>query len=266
MSIIRVVKNKRNPYLIMNKTGLNDKRLSLKAKGLLAYLLSKPDNWYITTNEIAHNNLDGLRSILSTINLLVKYGYIFKFRSRDNEGTYNAYNYLVYEQPITPDSAKSIPYPERSFADVDSADVDNSTQLINKSKISNKTTALVPPKQVVNSELAVAFSSLKNKKESTIKLLSDLGIRNYKKLFHMFDLFDIFKFASWITQKEITMKNPTGFLISAIKEQWIDLEPEVEIPKERIFSAECSICGKWFYYWSFEAKYTECIKCWKKEK
>ena len=31
--IIRVVKDKDNPYVMMNKSGLNDPRLSFKAKG-----------------------------------------------------------------------------------------------------------------------------------------------------------------------------------------------------------------------------------------
>ena len=35
-TIIRVAKNKDNPYVMMNKAGLNDSRLSFKAKGILA--------------------------------------------------------------------------------------------------------------------------------------------------------------------------------------------------------------------------------------
>ena len=82
MSIIRVVKNKKNPYLIMNKTGLNDKRLSLKSKGLLCYLLSKPDNWYISTQDIISNNDNARASVFSAINELVRYGYMFKHHQK----------------------------------------------------------------------------------------------------------------------------------------------------------------------------------------
>ena len=52
MSIIRVSKNKNNPYFLMNNTGINDKNLSFKAKGVLAYLISKPDNWYINYRDL----------------------------------------------------------------------------------------------------------------------------------------------------------------------------------------------------------------------
>lgn len=44
MSIMRVEKNK--DYTIMNRTALNDKRLSWKAKGTMAYMLSMPDDFY----------------------------------------------------------------------------------------------------------------------------------------------------------------------------------------------------------------------------
>ncbi len=43
-TIVRV--NKRsNPYVVIDKTALNDDRLSWKAKGVLCYLLSLPDDW-----------------------------------------------------------------------------------------------------------------------------------------------------------------------------------------------------------------------------
>ncbi len=41
--IIRVKKCQNN-FVMMDKTFLEDTRLSFKAKGILAYLLSKPDN------------------------------------------------------------------------------------------------------------------------------------------------------------------------------------------------------------------------------
>jgi len=43
MAIVRA-KRKTN-FTIIGNTGLKDKRLSLKAKGLLAYMLSLPDDW-----------------------------------------------------------------------------------------------------------------------------------------------------------------------------------------------------------------------------
>ncbi|TKI88055.1 DNA-binding protein, partial [Bacillus wiedmannii] len=43
MGIFRVKKD--NNYSVINNTGLKDKRLSWKAKGILAYILTLPDDW-----------------------------------------------------------------------------------------------------------------------------------------------------------------------------------------------------------------------------
>ena len=42
--VIRVQKRP-SSFVMMDKSFLEDTRLSYKAKGILAYLLSKPDNW-----------------------------------------------------------------------------------------------------------------------------------------------------------------------------------------------------------------------------
>jgi len=42
-NIIRVEKNKN--YSVVNNTVLRDTKISWKAKGIMAYMLSKPDDW-----------------------------------------------------------------------------------------------------------------------------------------------------------------------------------------------------------------------------
>ena len=97
MSVIRVDKNKENPYLIMNKTGLNDKNLSLKAKGLLCYFLSLPDNWKIYESELVSHHKDGKDSIRSAIKELLDKGYIERESKRTDKGNFKGYDYTVYE-------------------------------------------------------------------------------------------------------------------------------------------------------------------------
>ena len=57
MAIIRVIKDKSNPYVMLNKTCLRDEKLSWKAKGLHSYLLSLPDDWQIYIEDL--NNISG---------------------------------------------------------------------------------------------------------------------------------------------------------------------------------------------------------------
>ena len=50
-------------FTMMSNVGLRDKRLSFKAKGLLAYMLSLPDDWVFYEEEITKHSTDGKQSV-----------------------------------------------------------------------------------------------------------------------------------------------------------------------------------------------------------
>lgn len=53
---------------------INNKELSLKAKGLLCYLISKPDGWNFSAENIATQNKEGLLAIKSALKELENLG------------------------------------------------------------------------------------------------------------------------------------------------------------------------------------------------
>ena len=65
-------------YFILNTTVLQDKSLSLDAKGLHCYLMTLPDDWKIYLEEIQQHSLDQESSILSAMNELEESGYVKK--------------------------------------------------------------------------------------------------------------------------------------------------------------------------------------------
>lgn len=73
---------------------LNDKRLSLKAKGLYAYLFSKPDNWVFLIDVILSEIKEGRDAFYSGLNELIKNGYIIKYRERKESGKLGG---VIYE-------------------------------------------------------------------------------------------------------------------------------------------------------------------------
>lgn len=111
--IIRVAKNKDNPYVMMNKTGLNDPRLSFKAKGILAYLLSKPDDWKVMVSELINSSTDGKTAVYSGLKELEENGYLKRIRvyrmdKEKGKKVIDHWETVVYETPIeckgSPDS------------------------------------------------------------------------------------------------------------------------------------------------------------------
>ncbi len=99
MSIFRVTKDKNNPYVMVNKEWINNEYLSWKAKGILLYLLSKPDDWQVYEEEIVKHSRDGLDAVKTGIKELINKGYIKRSRQRDENGRLRAYEYLVFEHP-----------------------------------------------------------------------------------------------------------------------------------------------------------------------
>ncbi|GAI65032.1 unnamed protein product [marine sediment metagenome] len=219
MSIIRVAKNKDNPYLIMNKTVLEDKRLSLKAKGLCCYLLGKPDDWYISTDEIISNSKNGIKSIWSAIKELVKYGYMYKHQFRKEDGKYHSYNYLIFENPGGTPLKKTTTSPNRPFRSSDKVRSDNGTLLSNKTKINNKTLLQHSVVKSNNVNVAQEDFDLKESKKQTSLLLGELYISNHQILFDNFNNFDIFTYADWMLTFKSRINNPTGFIIVSLLEE-----------------------------------------------
>lgn len=101
MAVIRVVKDKENPYIMVNKHYIYDNRLSLKAKGLMSYFLSRPDNWEFYVSEIKKHTTDKDKSISGGIKELIQYGYIQRKKKRSKSGKFEGgYEYTVYETPM----------------------------------------------------------------------------------------------------------------------------------------------------------------------
>lgn len=95
-NIIRIEKQKN--YVVMSNIFLNNNCLSLKAKGLLAYLLSLPDDWKIYIDELTNHHTDGKDSIASAINELIHHKYLHRKKIREN-GKFGGYSYKLFEEP-----------------------------------------------------------------------------------------------------------------------------------------------------------------------
>jgi hypothetical protein len=101
MAIYRRVKNKDNPYVMIHKHMVDNDNLSWKAKGILLYLLSKPDDWKIIEKDIVNHAKDSRDSVRSGLAELIKAGYIVRSgdRNRNSKGQLADYDYDVYEVP-----------------------------------------------------------------------------------------------------------------------------------------------------------------------
>ena len=247
MSIMRFSKGKKNPYFLCLTATINDRRLSCKAKGLLCYLLSKPDNWYVNYADLTSHCSDGIKSIRSSINELIKNGYLVRSQLRSNNGRFGYHDFIIYEKPQKPKFSKNKLPPFSRKRHAVKGHAENGTLLINdKTPIIKKTATTQAIVDNLNTDAAAAIE-YQNKKTAVIQLLSEINIKYPRKIFEEFSPDKISEYATWIKEKNKPMKNPTGFLITAIREKWLDFYDENSTKREeQLWWYKCKICKKTF--------------------
>lgn len=100
---------KTSNYTVMSNYHLRDKRLTLKAKGLLCYILSLPDDWDYTLDGLKAKHPDGKTAIRSCINNLEKAGYLRRRQTVNSNGQFSKNEYFVYEKPISESPSSGFP-------------------------------------------------------------------------------------------------------------------------------------------------------------
>lgn len=118
----------------MSNYHLQDRNLTYKAKGLLSFMLSLPDDWDYSLKglcAISKESRDGIRSILKE---LQEHHYLEIEKTRGDKG-YFEYNYLIYEIPhyINKEMIKNTPDTGNPYLDV--PDMEIPTQMNTKEKI-----------------------------------------------------------------------------------------------------------------------------------
>lgn len=97
-NIIRVSKGKDNPFVMINKLTLTDSELTWEARGVLAYLLSKPDDWQVRVWDLVKQGPGGRQRMQRILKELETAGYMERRRLRNGNGTFY-WETLVYERP-----------------------------------------------------------------------------------------------------------------------------------------------------------------------
>jgi hypothetical protein len=116
-TIIRVLKRE-NPYVMIERTTVQDKRLSWEARGLLVYLLSLPTDWDIRVSHLQTEGDAGRDALRRMLRELQKYGYTSGVgrdgQERGARGRFGETEIRVYESPeLNPyHSEASPPSPE----------------------------------------------------------------------------------------------------------------------------------------------------------
>ena len=99
MPQIRVEKTR--DFTIVANCHLRDKRLTLKAKGLMTLMLSLPDEWDYSIKGLTLLSNDGKSATAAALRELETCGYLVREQNNEN-GCFGSSDYTLYEEPHEP--------------------------------------------------------------------------------------------------------------------------------------------------------------------
>lgn len=93
-------RGKERGFVAFDKRVLGDQKLSWKAKGILAYLLSKPEDWEFYLEDIKHQSTDGITAVRSALQELEDGGYLERKPAQDEKtGKLEGWLWIIDELP-----------------------------------------------------------------------------------------------------------------------------------------------------------------------
>lgn len=110
MSVIR--KAKKSRYTAITNKLAQDSRLTFESRGVMLYLLSKPDDWEVQFHNVEKEGKIGRDKRQRIFAELELYGYFTREESRSESGHFG-YDYIVHEEPLPENPvAGMIPLPD----------------------------------------------------------------------------------------------------------------------------------------------------------
>jgi len=103
MAYFRRPRDHDHPYAQIANEVLEDSDLSFKAKGILAYLLSRSDDWQVRQGQLESLGPDGRHAVRSGVQELREVGYLDRTQLRKPDGGFLSHEYVVFETPARPE-------------------------------------------------------------------------------------------------------------------------------------------------------------------
>jgi hypothetical protein len=171
MSVVRVHKNAN--FTVMSNYHFKEKKMSLKAKGLLSLMLSLPDDWDYSIAGLATLSKDGKDSVMSALGELEKFGYLDRTRLTNDKGQFAGVEYNIYEEP------QEKPIAEKPNQDNENAAIPNAEKddQLNTNSINHLLDLLFDELRTNDPELIAAYKDYILMRENINAPLSPLSLK-----------------------------------------------------------------------------------------
>ncbi len=174
MSTVRVHKDK--GYFLASNVPFNDKQLSWESRGIMGYLLSKPDGWQCRSYDLINQTSAGKHVIKRVMNELQGAGYVHRFRKSEGRNTIKWIT-EVYETPALNPYLSKAENPaiekdgvEDQFFDIESYDDEKPGSIVITDSINDLSSKKTYEKLSANADYSHSISLLSEKEIKALKL------------------------------------------------------------------------------------------------
>lgn len=113
----KIKSGRRRGFVVLYRSAAQDDRLSLEARGLLALMLSLPDNWVYTVGGLARKAGCGREKARRLLKELQTVGYLIREQGHDEAGKFSGCMYVLQDEAPLPENpyngeAQKTPLPE----------------------------------------------------------------------------------------------------------------------------------------------------------
>lgn len=174
-----LLKKEAVPFAMVPNELLNDKRISLKAKGLFAFVNSKPDNWHFSGKSIAGQTGESLHAVRLGLQELEMFGYLKRQKSQNSSGYFQV-DYYLFFNPMS-----EIPTSVKPTSELPMSEKPNTGKTANNSnkEVSNKDISKIEEREGALAFLELNFPS----QYEALMMQFKKQINDFVKFSQMFD-------------------------------------------------------------------------------
>lgn len=131
-----ITRSRTENYAVVPNTVTEDSRLSFEARGVLCYLLAKPNNWQVQISDLQKQGNFGRDKAYRILKELREVGYLVLEVKRNDKAQIISQDYIVYD--VADVSKKLFPEkPDTAEPDLVEPDTANTDGIISKDNITN---------------------------------------------------------------------------------------------------------------------------------
>ena len=216
MSVIRI--HKTNNFTVMSNYHFKEKKMSLKAKGLLSLMLSLPDDWNYSISGLVMLSKDGKDSVMTALAELEKFGYLTRTQTINARGQFSGIEYNIFEQPQA-----NKPIAEKQNSEIQISEKSNSEKppQLNTNQLNNLFNKLLYELNTQDMELVELYQEYIQNRETSKNPLTEKGLER------------LIARAKRLSKNNVRIEKE--MLDAAIRNNWKDIylpkEAELEIIK-----------------------------------